>query len=90
MNLDKLKNIIKESIFLLYSEEKLNIQFQKTKKNFEGDLTIVVFPLLAVSKKSPEKTSLEIASYLKKNISEILIKIFIMTNKNDGELDCIK
>jgi len=72
MNLDKLKNIIKESIFLLYSEKKLNVQFQKTKKNFEGDLTIVVFPLLAVSKKSPEKTSLEIASYLKKNINEIV------------------
>tara|TARA_B100001093_G_scaffold328588_1_gene313600 strand:+ start:53301 stop:55076 length:1776 start_codon:yes stop_codon:yes gene_type:complete len=72
MNLDKLKNKIKESIFLLYSEKKLNIQFQKTKKNFKGDLTIVVFPLLAVSKKSPEKTSLEIVSYLKKNINEIV------------------
>ena len=66
MNLDKLKNKIKESIFTLYSNNELNIQFQKTKKNFEGDLTIVVFPLLVVSKKSAEKTSSEIASCLKK------------------------
>ena len=72
MSLDKLKNKIKESIFTLYSNKKLNIQFQKTKKNFDGDLTIVVFPLLVVSKKSVEKTSLEIASCLKKNINEIV------------------
>ena len=72
MSLDKLKNKIKESIFTLYSNKKLNIQFQKTKKNFDGDLTIVVFPLLVVSKKSVEKTSLEIASCLNKNINEII------------------
>ena len=72
MSLDKLKNKIKESIFTLYSNNELNIQFQKTKKNFDGDLTIVVFPLLVVSKKSAEKTSLEIASCLNKNINEIV------------------
>ncbi|GIS08111.1 MAG: arginine--tRNA ligase [Flavobacteriales bacterium] len=72
MSLDKLKNKIKESIFTLYSNNELNIQFQKTKKNFDGDLTIVVFPLLVVSKKSAEKTSSEIASCLKKNINEII------------------
>ena len=72
MSLDKLKNKIKESIFTLYSNNELNIQFQKTKKNFDGDLTIVVFPLLVVSKKSAEKTSFEIASCLKKNITEIV------------------
>ena len=72
MSLNKLKNKIKESIFTLYSNNELNIQFQKTKKNFDGDLTLVVFPLLVISKKSPEKTASEIASSLKKNISEIV------------------
>ena len=72
MSLDKLKNKIKESIFTLYSNNELNIQFQKTKKNFDGDLTIVVFPLLVVSKKSAEKTSSEIANCLKKNVCEIV------------------
>ena len=72
MSLYKLKNKIKESIFTLYSNNELNIQFQKTKKNFDGDLTIVVFPLLVVSKKSAEKTSSEIANCLKKNVSEII------------------
>jgi len=72
MSLYKLKNKIKESIFTLYSNNELNIQFQKTKKNFDGDLTIVVFPLLVVSKKSAEKTSSEIANCLKKNVCEIV------------------
>ena len=34
-----------------------NIQIQKTRKEFEGDYTVVVFPLLRASKKSPEATA---------------------------------
>ena len=37
---------------------------QKTKKEFEGHLTLVVFPFLRISKKSPEQTALEIGEYL--------------------------
>ncbi|MDR1356143.1 MAG: arginine--tRNA ligase [Tannerellaceae bacterium] len=40
------------------------IQLQKTKKEFKGHLTLVVFPFLKVSKKSPEQTALEIGAYL--------------------------
>ncbi|MDR1344750.1 MAG: arginine--tRNA ligase [Tannerellaceae bacterium] len=40
------------------------IQLQKTKKEFKGHLTLVVFPFLKVSKKSPEQTALEIGGYL--------------------------
>lgn len=40
------------------------IQLQKTKKEFEGHLTVVVFPLLRISKKSPEQTATEIGQYL--------------------------
>jgi arginyl-tRNA synthetase len=43
------------------------VQFQKTKKEFEGNLTVVVFPLLKISKKNPEQTALEIGTYLKEN-----------------------
>jgi len=43
------------------------IQIQKTKKEFEGHLTLVVFPLLKISKKTPEQTSVEIGEYLVKN-----------------------
>jgi arginyl-tRNA synthetase len=40
------------------------IQLQKTKKEFEGHLTLVVFPFLSISKKSPEQTAREIGEYL--------------------------
>jgi arginyl-tRNA synthetase len=40
------------------------IQIQKTRKEFEGDYTLVAFPLLKVSKKNPEATSQEIGQYL--------------------------
>lgn len=40
------------------------IQFQQTKKEFEGDITLVVFPLTKVSKKSPEETGKLIGEYL--------------------------
>lgn len=48
-----------------FSAEK--IQLQKTRKEFEGDFTVVVFPLLALSKKRPEETAQEIGEYLKAN-----------------------
>ncbi len=44
-----------------------NIQLQKTRKDFEGDLTLVVFPLLRVSKKSPEQTAELIGNQLKES-----------------------
>ncbi|GHV10342.1 arginine--tRNA ligase [Bacteroidia bacterium] len=40
------------------------VQLQKTKKEFKGHLTLVVFPLLKISKKNPEQTALEIGEYL--------------------------
>jgi len=49
-----------------------SIQFQKTRKDFEGDITLVVFPLLRVSKKGPEQTADEIGSYLKENVAEVI------------------
>jgi arginyl-tRNA synthetase len=47
------------------------LQPQATKKEFEGDLTLVTFPLLRVSKKSPEATAEEIGNWLKTNCPEI-------------------
>ena len=47
------------------------IQLQKTKANFEGNLTLVTFPLLKTSRKSPEATAQEIGEYLKANCKAI-------------------
>lgn len=53
----------------LYGQEvnEAQIQLQKTKKEFEGHLTLVVFPFLRISKKKPEETAQEIGQYLKDN-----------------------
>jgi arginyl-tRNA synthetase len=64
---------IKLAVKNLYNQEiqESLIQIQKTRKDFTGDFTLVVFPLLKLSKKSPELTGSEIGSYLKTN-SEIV------------------
>ena len=62
-----------EAIKSLYGTEfnAEKIQLQKTRKEFEGDYTVVVFPFLALSKKRPEETAQEIGEYLKNNVEAI-------------------
>jgi arginyl-tRNA synthetase len=57
----------------LYNTDKVKdlIQLQKTRKDFEGDFTLVVFPLLKYSKKSPEETANEIGDHLTQELTEI-------------------
>jgi len=47
------------------------IQIQKTRKEFDGDATLVVFPLSKIAAKSPEQTGQLIGDYLVKNVEEI-------------------
>ena len=47
------------------------LQVQVTRKEFEGDYTLVVFPLLKISKSSPEMTGKAVGDYLKDNCPEI-------------------
>lgn len=47
------------------------VQLQKTRANFEGNLTLVTFPLLKTSKKNPEQTGEEIGKYLVENCRAI-------------------
>ncbi len=47
------------------------IQLQNTRKEFEGDITLVVFPFTRVSRKSPEATATEVGEYLKSNTEEV-------------------
>ena len=62
---------IEKCLFELYSTQNLNIQIQKTRKEFDGDITLVVFPLLRASKKGPENTCQEIGNFLKNNVKEV-------------------
>ena len=51
--------------------EASSVQVQKTKREFEGHLTIVVFPYLKMSRKGPEQTAGEIGTWLRENVEEI-------------------
>ncbi len=68
-----LKEKIKEAIKSLYNSEVTDslIQIQETKKDFEGDFTFVVFPILRYSKNTPEKTGNDIGNFLLKNFNVI-------------------
>ena len=48
-----------------------NIQVQETRKEFDGDLTVVVFPFLKASRKAPEATASEIGEWLKSNLPSV-------------------
>lgn len=68
-----IRPLVAQAIKALYgvdADEKI-IQPQPTRKEFEGDITVVTFPLLRISRKSPEETASQIGQYLKDNSSEI-------------------
>ena len=66
---DKIGASVIEAIHALYGQEvsPAQVQLQKTKKEFEGHLTLVVFPFLKISRKAPEATAQEIGAYLKEH-----------------------
>ena len=71
------------------------IQLQKTKREFEGSLTLVVFPLLRVSRKKPEDTASDIGAYLKENCHAVadynVIKGFLnLTVSHESWLEMLK
>ena len=47
------------------------VQLQNTRKEFNGDVTVVVFPFVRMSRKSPEQTAAEIGEYLQQNVPEV-------------------
>jgi arginyl-tRNA synthetase len=85
-----LSEIIQSSLSNLYGQEisPNQIQLQKTKKEFQGHLTLVVFPLLKISGKNPEQTASDIGQYLLKNEPSIsgynVIKGFLNMTVNSS------
>ena len=70
MNIEqKLVSSVIGGLKALYGQDvpAAQVQLQKTKKEFEGHLTLVVFPFLRISKKGPEQTAQEIGEYLQAN-----------------------
>ena len=79
-----------EAVKALYgmdATEKM-LQLQKTRSEFEGNLTLVVFPFVKAAKKSPEQTAQEIGEYLVANCAAVekfnVVKGFLNLSVGDG------
>ena len=72
MNLsDKLTQAVKDAVKSIFNAELESVEIQPTRKDFEGDLTVVVFPILRVAKGNPAVIGEQIGSYVKENRDEI-------------------
>lgn len=72
MNIEQtLNEAVQKAIEVLYGQQvnEKQVQLGQTKREFEGHLTLVVFPFLKLSRKKPEDTAVEIGEYLVKNTS---------------------
>ena len=73
----KIENMIadavKQAVKSLYGQEVPDkmVQVQKTRSEFEGNLTLVVFPFVKMARKSPEQTAQELGSYLVENCEAV-------------------
>ena len=76
-----------KALYGMEASEKM-LQLQKTRSEFEGNLTLVVFPFVRAAKKSPEQTAQEIGQYLVDNCTAIekfnVVKGFLNLSIGDG------
>jgi arginyl-tRNA synthetase len=70
---NQIKKLILDHSNELFGQEinESQIQFQKTRKDFEGDLTLVTFPFVKMMKTSPEKAGEKIGEFLQDHLSEL-------------------
>lgn len=79
---------VKEAVQSVYGKELPTVEFQPTRKDFEGDITVVIFPMLRVVKGNPEHIGKEIGSYLLEQVPALsgynVIKGFLNLVLSDG------
>ncbi|WP_437371814.1 arginine--tRNA ligase [Maribacter litoralis] len=72
MNIQEvLSDKVKEAVKSIFDKELPNVEFQPTRKDFEGDITIVVFPMLRVVKGNPVQIGEQIGSYLQVHVEAV-------------------
>jgi arginyl-tRNA synthetase len=69
---EKLEIQIKKAVSQLYQADLESVEFQATRKEFEGDITVVVFPMLRVVKGNPVQIGQSIGEYLAENVEEVI------------------
>lgn len=72
MNIESILDAkVKEAVFDVFKVELSSVEFQPTRKDFEGDITIVVFPLLRHIKGNPVQIGEQIGAYLEREVDEV-------------------
>ena len=66
-----LTKAVKQAVLNLYNANLESVEFQATRKEFDGDITLVVFPMLRVVKGNPVQIGEAIGDYLVENIEEV-------------------
>ncbi len=66
-----LENKVKEAVLKIFNAELPSVEFQPTRKDFEGDVTVVVFPMLRVVKGNPVQIGEQIGTFLKDEVAEV-------------------
>ncbi|MFS4484031.1 arginine--tRNA ligase [Hyunsoonleella sp. 2307UL5-6] len=79
---------VKQAVLELYNLKLDSVEFQSTRKEFAGDITIVVFPMLRVIKGNPVQIGESIGQYLEKNVNEVkgfnVVKGFLNVEVSDA------
>ncbi len=88
MNIEQvLTTKVKEAVRDLYEVELPTVEFQPTRKDFEGDITVVIFPMLRYVKSNPEKIGTAIGEHLIKVVTQVdqfnVIKGFLNITVSD-------
>jgi len=68
---DTLSHHVKTAFSNLYQAELDTVEFQSTRKEFEGDITVVTFPMLRVVKMNPAKLGEDLGQYLVDHVAEV-------------------
>jgi len=66
-----LETKVKEAVRSLFDAELSSVEFQPTRKDFEGDITVVVFPMLGVLKGNPVQIGEQIGAFLNNEVDEV-------------------
>jgi arginyl-tRNA synthetase len=85
---NRIETNVKEGFLALYNIEIPSVEFQATRKDFEGDITVVVFPMLRYKKGNPVQIGEDLGNYLVENVAEItnynVVKGFLNLVINDA------
>ena len=67
-----LETKVKEAVLSIFDKELPAVEFQPTRKDFAGDITVVVFPMLRVVKGNPVQIGKQVGAYLKEQVAAVV------------------